>query len=148
MARLSEFIALPLAKKRIVFEAFLRLCHAWMLVRFRPFSSWKARLGTLTQGEGTMEEIEVTPEIRSIRKAINQINRVLGGPFTCLMVAMAAKDMLQRRDVRSMLVLGASTSAQNENTGMQAHAWIYIGSEVLLGDEEREKYTAVARYTS
>lgn len=129
-------------------EALYRLCHAWALVRFFAFRRWKARLGSSSPGEVIAARTERTSEINSIRRAINQLNRLFGGPFTCLMVAMAAKDMLRRRGIVSSLVLGVNTGQENAKDAMHAHAWLCVGQAVLLGEEERKNYKAITSYIS
>ncbi|WP_282154062.1 lasso peptide biosynthesis B2 protein [Ruegeria atlantica] len=148
MSRLSEFMPLPALKILIVSEAFFRLCHAWVLVRFFSFGKWKSRLGPSVPGEVFPSEVEITLEIRRIRKAINQLNRVFGGGFTCLMVAMAGKDMLRRRGVCSSLVLGVNTGSAEAKDAMHAHAWLCVGDSVLLGNEQRKRYAPVISYKS
>lgn len=148
MSRLSDFIKAPAAKKLIVFEALYYLCRSWILVRFFEFRRWKGRLGTSSTGEVFASHTKPPSEVHSVRRAINQLNQIFGGSFTCLMVAMAAKEMLRRRGIASSLVLGVNTGEVEQKSAMRAHAWLYVGQVVLLGDEERKNYKAVASYIS
>ncbi|WP_430736732.1 lasso peptide biosynthesis protein [Roseicyclus salinarum] len=48
--------------------------------------------------------------LRDVRWAIEAVNRTVGGRFTCLMLGMAGKAMLNRRGIANTLVLGAKLS--------------------------------------
>lgn len=117
-------------------------------MRCFPFKKWKGRLGTSSPGEVFPAEIEITLEIRLVRKAINQLNRIFGGVFTCLMVGMAGQDMLRRRGVSSSLVFGVNTGRSEAKEDMHAHAWLCVGHEVLLGEDQRKRYSPVVSYKS
>ncbi len=61
----------------------------------------------------------------------------------CLVQAIAALKMLERRGVASTLYLGTSRGASGE---MLAHAWLRSGPIYLTGFEQMRKFTVVALF--
>jgi len=61
----------------------------------------------------------------------------------CLAEAMACKAMLRRRGLASTLYLG---TAKDAAAGLDAHAWLRCGSQILTGKTLLDQYTFIARF--
>jgi hypothetical protein len=55
---------------------------------------------------------------------------------------MAAQAMLRRRGVASRLCLGAARDGGN----LEAHAWIELGHEVVVGGGEQPRFTRLVTF--
>lgn len=64
-------------------------------------------------------------EIRQIRNALSRANRLARWKNVCLVQSFAARWMLQRRRVGSVLSIGAMHDTQKK---LIAHAWISVGN--------------------
>jgi hypothetical protein len=63
----------------------------------------------------------------------------------CLVQALAAGRMLQRRGLAATLYLGAARDpAQRDN--LLAHAWLRCGEQVLTGESESRRFAVVGRF--
>jgi hypothetical protein len=60
----------------------------------------------------------------------------------CLPCALAAHAMLRRRGIASRLCLGVARNAD----GLDAHAWIEVGDDKIVGATEAEKLTRLAEF--
>ncbi|MFC3286334.1 lasso peptide biosynthesis B2 protein [Litchfieldella rifensis] len=127
-------------------EAAFLLPWAWILVRTLPFRFWSRGLGKPTPGEADPAVAAVDKRARDICWAIVAINQAAGDRFTCLMLAMTAQWMLNRRHISSSLVLGTRTEQGADNRlTMQAHAWLRVGARIVLGHHGGQ-YTAISSF--
>jgi len=63
----------------------------------------------------------------------------------CLVQALAAARMLQRRRVASTLYLGAARNPARREE-LHAHAWLRCGDLVLTGESESRNFPVVAKF--
>lgn len=131
----------------------MRLLWARHLVRKYDFKTYSDRLGAPHPGELPTKNDENLEMLTDIRWVIDSINQTSGDRFTCLMKAMAGKEMLNRRGIENSLVLGAKLKREGDQEGrpdeaMAAHAWLYAGSLILLGGKERYGFLPVTSYLS
>lgn len=137
MKTLRRFAQLPWPRQALLLEAAGWLALAWLLVRVLPFRVWSRWLGTQSPGEVDLAGAKRDPRVRDICLAITAIGTRLGDRLTCLMLAMAAQWMLSRRRISSSLVLGTRTEQDaQKRLLLKAHAWIRVGSGVVLGHHE------------
>lgn len=78
--------------------------------------------------------------LRTVSRAVHAMSRFTWWESQCLVKAIAAMKMLERRGIPSTLYLG---SARNNEGQMVAHAWLRSGSYIVTGKEGHEKYTVV-----
>ncbi len=148
--QLRNFLTLPLARKRLLAEAAGALLSAWWLVRRKPFRAYARTLGQPHPGEyDDAANHDMPPQpLGQIRWALQRINRLAGGRFTCLMLGIAAKRMLDRRGLANTLVLGVRPDKGAGDDPFGAHAWLWAGRYVVIGLEERVGHIPVASYHS
>ena len=148
--RAKNFWALPRARKRLLLEAAGALLRAWWLVRRRPFRDYATELGRTLPGEfvdETRHDMPMLP-LGQVHWALHRINRLAGGRFTCLMLGIAGKRMLDRRGLANTLVLGVRPDRGDGGDPLGAHAWLRAGQYVVVGLEERAGHIPVASYHS
>lgn len=85
----------------------------------------------------TEEELSL---VRQISRAVHTMSRVTWWESQCLVKAVAAMKMLERRGIPSTLYLG---SGRDDNGMMVAHAWLRFGSYIVTGREGHERYAVV-----
>ncbi len=143
-------MALPRIRKRLLLEAALGLSSALWLVRRKPFRAYVATLGQAHPGEyvDTAMPVIATRPLGQVRWALRHVNRLARGRFTCLMLAIAGKRMLNRRGLANTLVLGVRPDKGDEGDPFGAHAWLRAGPYVIIGEEERAGHIPVASYHS
>jgi len=61
---------------------------------------------------------------------------------TCLAQALTLKALLSREGIPSDLAIGV---ARGDESGIAAHAWVEIDRIVIIGGEERDRYTKLTR---
>ena len=78
--------------------------------------------------------------VRQISRAVHTMSRVTWWESQCLVKAVAAMKMLERRGIPSTLYLGSGRDDQGQ---MAAHAWLRSGSYIVTGKEGHERYAVV-----
>jgi hypothetical protein len=142
LSRIHKFFLLNPKQMLLLMEAYFYLGWARLLKR-RPFSSVAPSLGT-HMSETTYEDIESeSPLIEKISKVIDTMSRYTLWESQCLVKALAAMKMLERRGLESTLYLG---TAKDEDGKMVAHAWLRSGAYYVTGEEEMRKFTVVSTF--
>jgi hypothetical protein len=121
-----RFLALPMATKRLYLEAWVRMWVArarlWITRRTRvrkvlgPVLAVPAR-----RASDADASTPVGREVRRLARAVESVSRyVMGG--TCLVKALALRDMLARRRRPSGIRLGVAKNGLE----IDAHAWVEV----------------------
>ncbi len=144
MATIFDVLRAPKSQRYIAIEAYWWLWLAMLLVRFVPFRWWSRWLGQL--GHATSDGDLAAPDytVRRVKWAIAAAGAQVPWHSTCLMNAFAGKMLLRRRRVASTVYLGARRSQDALNTRLAAHAWLRVGSQIILGADEAAYYQPVA----
>jgi len=124
----------------LLLEAFLYLGWARIL-KSLPFHRIAPSLGT--QMEETPLTYHTSNEIimKNVVRVIGTASRHSWWESMCLVKAIAAKKMLERRHIESTLYLG--TARDSSSGKMIAHAWLRSGPFYITGAEEMDGFTVV-----
>ena len=127
----------------LLVEAGILLVVARLAVWFAPFRRVAARLGE----EMAESPAELTDKQRetalSIGWAVRTLGRRLPWMSQCLVQAVAATWMLQRRRISSTLYFGL---AKDSDGSLKAHAWVRSGEKILTGAKGHEEFRVVATF--
>lgn len=140
--KLKAFAALPMARKKLYAEAFFYLGWARIL-KLIPFARVAPRLGTRMAETPHDHPGKDEQAIRSVSQAVRSMSRYTWWESMCLVQAIAALKMLEKRGVASTLYLGTSRNASGQ---MVAHAWLRSGTIYLTGYEQMQQFTVVALF--
>lgn len=128
---------------RLLAEAGGCLVAARLAVWFVPFRRLATGLGD-KMAESPAEDIEAQRAAAArIGWAVRALGRRLPWMSQCLVQAVAATWMLQRRRIPSTLYFGLAKDTGGE---LQAHAWVRSGTQVLTGAKGRHAFTVVATF--
>jgi hypothetical protein len=140
--KVTNFMALPAQKKRLMLEALVYLGWARIL-KALPFSRIAPSLGKRMMETPLEHEPSNERLIGQISQAVRVMSRHTVWESQCLVRAIAAKKMLERRRIESTLYLG---TARDESGNLIAHAWLRSGPFYITGAEEMKRFTAVAAF--
>jgi hypothetical protein len=138
----AQFVTAEGDTRRRLTEAFWSLAWARLLVAL-PFRWVAPSLGASsreTPGEAPGCDRN---ELLKIAAALHRISRHTPWDSRCIVRAIAAMRMLERRGMESTLYLGTAKDAGGR---MVAHAWLRCGSFYVTGAEEMRKFTVVAKF--
>ena len=114
-----KFIKLPKEDKKLFFEALFFLWFSKILLFLLPF---KTCISFLKPAERMTAQ--PNPEfLRNVRNAISRANKTAIWENICLVKSFAARFMLQRRGIPSVMYLGLKIDKEGK-TKLNAHAWL------------------------
>lgn len=124
---------------RIFLEAYFNLAKA-RLLKQKSFGKTAPTIGEPMK-ETSYETTVIQKKYGSkISQAIHIMSRYTFWESECLVKAIAAMKMLERRGIESTLYLG---TARDDNGKMIAHAWLRSGPYYITGAEGMERFTVV-----
>ena len=128
VCRVATFRRLNRKRLALLSEAAICLLFAKVIVRVVPFSRMAPHLGVFMRPTDSPAASERAPAsdvhaelAGQIGWAVSRAARVVPFPAVCLPQAIAARLMLDRRRISSVLRLGAAKGAQKP---LDAHAWL------------------------
>jgi hypothetical protein len=140
--KLRLVLALDSSSIAILAEAYIYLIWARVLM-WQPFAKLAPSLGLPMQETSTLRRKSDQPVLRRASHAIAIMSKYTVWESTCLIRAIAAMKMLERRKVGSTLYLG---TAKDPEGNLIAHAWLRSGSTVITGGEVMQDYTIVGKF--
>ncbi|MEH7180536.1 lasso peptide biosynthesis B2 protein [Neobacillus vireti] len=140
--KVSNFFLLDKKTKLLYIEATIQLARA-RIMKSLPFSKVAPILGVHMEETSLHSRDSDWKIIKDISKAVNQMSRHTFWESMCLVKAIAAMKMLEKRNIDSTLYLG---TARDDKGKFIAHAWLRSGTYYLTGAEGMEKFTVVGKY--
>lgn len=137
-----KWIRSPHAKRKLYLEALIFLAWARIL-KSLPFSKVAPSLGDSMVETPLADDPGKTQMLKQISYVVRKLSRLTIWESACMVRAVAALKMLERRGIDSTLYLG---TAKDDSGKMIAHAWLRSGSIYLTGFEEMERFTVVAKF--
>lgn len=125
--------------------------RAYFVVRYKSHRKLESQLGvpsSLSQSMAESPPIAAVARCKAVKRYIENITRISGDRFTCLMASLAAKRLLERKGVRCDLCIGVSLESKGveQPRSFEAHSWLTCGSFVVVGDAELEKFKLIKKY--
>ncbi len=125
--------------KWLLLESYFYLFKARIL-KLRAFPRLAPSLGEQMQETPLQLNFNKRKELSEISQAIHLASRYTLWESECLVKAIAAMKMLERRNMESTLYLG---TAKDDSGKLIAHAWLRSGPYFITGAEGMEKFTVV-----
>ncbi|WP_411335088.1 lasso peptide biosynthesis B2 protein [Metabacillus indicus] len=113
------------------------------LLKCLPFAKVAPSLGNHMEETGYESIDSQQKTVKHISHAIYVMSNYTFWESQCLVKAIAAMKMLEKRGIDSTMYLG---TGRDENGKLSAHAWLRSGSYIVTGAEGMEKFTVVAQF--
>jgi hypothetical protein len=138
---IRKLLSLDAEMLLLIMETFVYLAWARFLV-WLPFARITPSLGSWMK-ETPLRSTQQETILIKLSKALHMMSRHTFWDSKCLVRAIAAMTMLDRRHIGSTLYLG---TAKDTNKKMVAHAWLRSGTFYVTGAEEMRKFTVVGTF--
>ena len=136
---LRKFFSLPAKERYILVKAFFLLMFIRLGLWILPFRTLQKTLERLYHSPGTSHEPSLSPE--KFSWAVVVVSPYVPSA-TCLAQALTLQALLSQEGIHSDLGIGV---ARDDETGITAHAWLEIDGAVIIGGQERDRYTQLMR---
>ncbi|WHY61139.1 lasso peptide biosynthesis B2 protein [Cytobacillus firmus] len=142
LRRIKIFLLLDMNIKLLLIEAFFLLGWARIL-KGRSFSKVALTLGEHMKETTLFMDESNRKLLKNVSDAINIVSRYTFWESMCLVKAIAALKMLERRHVESTIYFGTS----KDKTGkLIAHAWLRSGPFYITGAEVMDQFVIVSYF--
>ncbi|MFE7060533.1 lasso peptide biosynthesis B2 protein [Sutcliffiella sp. NPDC057660] len=143
MRKLKLLLEADWYTRRLLVESYLHLAWARYL-KSVPFATVAPSLGT-NMCETTFERPPLGDQkvLAAVSQAVHIMSKYTFWESQCLVKAMAAMKMLEKRNIESTLYLG---TAKDENGKLIAHAWLRSGPFYITGAEVMNQFTVVGKF--
>jgi len=142
MRKVKILLSLNPKMKLLLLEAYIYLAWARML-KGMPFSKIAPSLGEKMRETSSDLNPEYKRKLGEISQAINIMSKYTFWESECLVKAIAAMKMLEKRNIESTLYLGM---AKDEEGKLLAHAWLRSGPFYITGAEVMKRFTVVSMF--
>ena len=120
-------------------EALFWLILARLKVSFIPSGRWSRSLGKKVINDQSLVMAGGVPlKIREIAIVVRGLSLRIPWHSTCMVEALAAHYMLNRRKICNKLHLGVKRNPVNR---LEAHAWLSVGDHVIIGQGNLDEFT-------
>ncbi len=144
--RIKKFTALNRDERRLFFEAFVTLGIMRFALLTLPFKHLVASLEQYKESVAapplTEKELNLA---QNIGRAINRAANHTLWESACLVQALAAQKMLQKRNIPGVFYLGVMPGNRSQEP-MQAHAWSQAGDIIVSGGQNLESFTIISAF--
>jgi len=137
---LHKFRAQPAKDRQILGRAFFLLVIIRLGLWLVPFRTLQKSLERLFPCQDTSKEQLFSPEKYSW--AVRAVSPYVPSA-TCLTQALTLQALLSREGIHSDLRIGV---ARDDASGIIAHAWVEIDGAVIIGGQERDRYTRLTKH--
>lgn len=142
--KINKFIKLSRKDKNILLEAFIIsgiIRFAILFIEFKKLAVIYGKYKEETNIEVSQWEEKI---IFRIGWAVNEISYRTPWKSKCLVKALTAQIMLERRKISSTLYLGVA----KDRNKLIAHAWLRSGQVIVTGAREMPGFKEVARFAN
>jgi hypothetical protein len=109
---------------------------------FRRIANWLGTRGAESPVVAAPDEIRMAQEVSW---AVGVIARRVPWDGRCLAQALAAMGMLRRRSLEGTVSFGVC-EGQGESAGFDAHAWLRLGSCVVTGGPDKQRFKVITTF--
>ena len=136
---LRKFFSLPVREQQILVKATFLLIMIRLGLWLLPFRTLQRTLERLFRYPATSNR--QSPLTEKVSWAVRAVSRYFPSA-TCLAQALTLQALLSREGIHSDLGIGV---ARDDESGIIAHAWLEIDGTVIIGGQERDRYTRMTR---
>ena len=126
--KLDKFLRLSFRQQMMLPEAFFLSAYYRFLILYKPFSKLSTKIGTL--GYETPSDAKNHRIVHEVRTVVEAVCRHTPWESKCLVRALTAKKMLNRRGCPCTLYMGVK---QTDDGKLDAHAWLRYGDIFVTG---------------
>ncbi|MGL4819196.1 MAG: lasso peptide biosynthesis B2 protein [Bacilli bacterium] len=146
MHKLKTFLSLPSSEKMMVFQIFIGLGIAKVVIRALPFRCTSRWFGVQAGVHGKALAVEMgepTGRLEALHRLILIVSRYTPWRSVCYPQALVALWFLKRWGYRYDIYFGTGRS---ENGTFVAHTWVVSDSQMVTGGNGFLDYAVVAHY--
>jgi hypothetical protein len=139
-AKIIRFVHLGRRRQILVLESLAAIAASSAAVRFLPFR-WAIRIGSRKLSKAAAADRNEI--LRDARWSIEAVAARVPWRAVCLQQGLALQWMLRMRGIDAVLHYGL---AKEKGEELEAHAWVAVGDNLIIGGEIAPKFRCVATF--
>ena len=136
---LRKFLSLPGNEQQILVNALFLLIIVRLGLWLLPFRTLQLMLERLLRAPVGYNKQSPSPE--KVSWAVSAVSRYVPAA-TCLTQALTLQALLSRGGIHSALSIGV---ARDDTSRLIAHAWLEVDGAIVIGGQDRDRYTRLKR---
>ena len=144
MKIVRKFILLSWPDRCLLLEVLIHLCFVRLILTFIPFKRLAPSLRKTISVPELKNNQSTETWVRKVRWAVRVASQRLPWNPSCLVKSIAAKRILQHKDIPSTLHLGV---AKNDQNLLEAHAWLQSGTIIVTGEYQLQRYSQLLTFS-
>ena len=142
---LRSFLRKPLREKWLLIRILFLLFFVRFLLLILPFKHFSKLLGKPADDHPENSPNPDPYYTGIIARFISNGSRLVPWDSKCLAQAAAGKIMMRKKNIPATVYFGVKKGDEKEK--IKAHAWLCVGSEIILGGGVADEYTPISRFT-
>ena len=142
MIAINKFLSAPLLEKRLFLEAYILLGVMRVAILTISFKRLTSSLdqNQFSRNSKMPQQCKChQQQVHAIRRAIIRAARRTPWESACLVQALTARVMLQKRHIPGAFYLGVAPDDTGESP-LKAHAWSQCGNIIVTGNHGHERF--------
>jgi len=131
-------------QKKLIAEALVLTLGYRLMILLVPFKRIKGFLGNYMEDSPFEIDESEYKYIFDVRWAIRTISRSAPWKCTCFVKSLTARKMISKRKIPYTIYFGIYKDTEKS---MKAHAWTRCGKVFVTGEEEKDAFTTVAKFS-
>lgn len=142
---LRKFVNLNWQDKALAIEAYFLSGIIRLSILAIPFKRLRNHLGVHNVESPYQISSGEYEAVKKVSWAIKRVYRYTPWESKCLVQAMTAQKMLERRNICSTIYLGVN---RDDSNTMTAHAWLRCGEIIVTGGYGKLMYKGVTKFSN
>lgn len=143
---ISKWFNKTKSQRKLFIEAYFYIIYSRFLTLLFPFKKIINITKLKTDLENLSDNLTEINQLKDISWAVTTAAKYSPLKSMCLEQALAAQQMMKKRNISGLLRLGVGRDEKDKNK-LIAHAWIEAGNKIVTGFADFTKYSVVSKYT-
>ena len=142
---ITTFLKKPLREKWLLIRILMLLFMVRFLLFVLPFKHFSKLLGNPAEDHQRDSPNPDPQYTHLVARFISNCSRLVPWDSKCLAQAAVGKIMMRKKNIPATVYFGVKKGDETEK--IKAHAWLCVGSEIILGGDVADQYTPISMFT-
>lgn len=142
---INLFFKKPAHEKVLLFRVFVLLFAVRLLLFILPFRLFSKLLGKPGSESPQTDQHIKWDYVELVSRFIRNFSRMVPWDSRCLAQAAAGKILMRRKNIPGTVYFGVKKGDDNQK--IQAHAWLRVGSKIILGGKNASEFVVVSNFS-
>jgi len=143
--KIRLFMGMNKELRVMIINAYILSGYYRFKMLFKPFNKLALEMGELGVEDTKEADDSMNAYIYKVRRAVMLASKYTPWESLCMVQALVAKHMLNKKNIDNVIYFGLAKNEKNEPI---AHAWLKYNNKVVVGEKGMERFSVVATFGS